>query len=45
MTCFKGELAKAEPKTIRYRMLHVAAHSSTTAPARPPPRRDLAVGQ
>jgi Transposase DDE domain group 1 len=25
MTCFDGALAKAEPKTIRYRVLHVAA--------------------
>ncbi len=25
MTCFDGPLAKAEPKTIRYRVLHVAA--------------------
>jgi hypothetical protein len=25
MTCFDGELAKAEPKTMRYRVLHVAA--------------------
>jgi hypothetical protein len=25
MTCFDGALAKAEPKTIRYRSLHVAA--------------------
>ena len=25
MTCFDGALAKAEPKTMRYRVLHVAA--------------------
>ena len=25
LTCFDGALAKAEPKTIRYRVLHVAA--------------------
>jgi hypothetical protein len=25
MVCFDGELAKAEPKTMRYRVLHVAA--------------------
>ena len=25
MTCFEGALAKAEPKTMRYRVLHVAA--------------------
>ena len=25
MTCFEGELTKAEPKTLRYRILHVAA--------------------
>jgi hypothetical protein len=25
MTCFTGALAKAEPKTMRYRVLHVAA--------------------
>ncbi len=25
MTCFEGDLAKAEPKTMRYRVLHVAA--------------------
>jgi len=25
MTCFSGALAKAEPKTMRYRVLHVAA--------------------
>jgi hypothetical protein len=25
MTCFDGALAKAEPKTMRYRLLHVAA--------------------
>jgi Transposase DDE domain group 1 len=25
MTCFTGELQKAEPKTLRYRVLHVAA--------------------
>ncbi len=25
MTCFDGALAKAEPKTLRYRVLHVAA--------------------
>lgn len=25
MTCFEGALAKAEPKTFRYRVLHVAA--------------------
>ncbi len=25
MTCFDGHLAKAEPKTMRYRVLHVAA--------------------
>jgi len=25
MTCFAGELQKAEPKTLRYRVLHVAA--------------------
>jgi hypothetical protein len=25
MTCFEGALAKAEPKTVRYRVLHVAA--------------------
>ncbi len=27
MTCFDGALAKAEPKTMRYRVLHVAAVS------------------
>jgi Transposase DDE domain group 1 len=26
MVCFEGALAKAEPKTMRYRVLHVAAH-------------------
>jgi hypothetical protein len=25
MMCFDGALAKAEPKTLRYRILHVAA--------------------
>jgi hypothetical protein len=25
LTCFEGDLAKAEPKTMRYRVLHVAA--------------------
>ena len=25
MVCFDGALAKAEPKTMRYRVLHVAA--------------------
>ncbi len=25
MLCFEGALAKAEPKTMRYRVLHVAA--------------------
>ena len=25
MTCLDGELKKAEPKTLRYRLLHVAA--------------------
>ena len=25
MVCFEGALAKAEPKTMRYRVLHVAA--------------------
>ena len=25
LVCFSGDLAKAEPKTIRYRVLHVAA--------------------
>jgi hypothetical protein len=25
MMCFDGALAKAEPKTLRYRVLHVAA--------------------
>ena len=25
MICFEGALAKAEPKTMRYRILHVAA--------------------
>ena len=25
MLCFDGTLAKAEPKTLRYRILHVAA--------------------
>lgn len=25
MLCFEGVLAKAEPKTLRYRVLHVAA--------------------
>ena len=25
MTCLDGELKKAEPKTLRYRILHVAA--------------------
>ena len=25
MACFDGALAKAEPKTMRYRVLHVAA--------------------
>ena len=26
MVCFDGALAKAEPKTMRYRVLHVAAY-------------------
>ena len=25
MLCFEGAMAKAEPKTMRYRVLHVAA--------------------
>jgi hypothetical protein len=25
MTCFDGALRKAEPKTMRYRVLHIAA--------------------
>jgi hypothetical protein len=25
MICFDGELKKAEPKTLRYRLLHIAA--------------------
>ncbi len=25
MTCFDGALARAEPKTMRYRVLHMAA--------------------
>ena len=29
MTCFDGALAKAEPKTMRYRVLHVAAVLAT----------------
>jgi hypothetical protein len=40
-----GDLARAEPKLLRFRMLHVAArltHSAPTAPA-PHPHR-LAVG-
>ena len=34
MTCFDGALAKAEPKTMRYRVLHVAAGN-------PAQRRDV----
>ena len=36
LVCFSGDLAKAEPKTIRYRVLHVAAASG-------PPRQPLVV--
>ncbi len=46
MTCFDGALAKAEPKTMRYRVLHVAAilvHRGRDLILRP--RRDLALGQ
>ncbi len=31
--CFTGQLAKAEPATLRYRVLHVAARLSRTAAA------------
>ena len=46
MTCFDGALAKAEPKTMRYRVLHVAAvlaHRGRDLIVRS--RRDLALGQ
>ena len=40
-----GELAKAEPKRLRYRLLHVAGRLAFSAPARQaPPSAHLAVG-
>ena len=35
VTPAQGELDKAEPKTLRYRLLHVAARLPRTTPARP----------
>ena len=46
MVCFDGALAKAEPKTMRYRVLHVAAYlAHKSQGTHPPPGRDLAMGR
>ena len=45
MVCFEGALAKAEPKTMRYRVLHVAAlPRPQVAGTHPAAGRDLAMG-
>ena len=40
-----GDLARAEPKTLRYRVLHAAPACPRRAPQNPENRRDLALGR
>jgi hypothetical protein len=45
MACFEGARTKAEPKSMRYRVLHVAALLVRKGRGRAPARQDVAVGQ
>jgi hypothetical protein len=44
LLCLKGSLAKAEPKTLRYRLLHIAAHRPRPTQTQNPHPRNLALG-
>jgi hypothetical protein len=45
LLCLSGDLALAEPKTLRYRLLHTAAAWSRPTPPNHPDPRHLARGQ